>query len=302
MIIQNPIFVTGATGFIGSHLVRSLLKKGCEVHITVRADNNNNHITDILDKCIVHKIDLTNHSKVAEIVKEIKPQTLFHLAAYGVDYRQRDETKAKEVNIKATVNLFNSFRGTSFIHTSTASVYGPIDRPLTEKDPILPRTLYGKTKALSVKKLTRLNKSKNVILVVLRPFGIYGPMDGEYKLIPEIIKKLSQGQALKFTYGNQVRDYLFVDDLVEAYYKAAQLDTSGIFNVGSGKGYTHKYIALKIAEELKVNSKLIKFGAIPYRPNESMYSVANIDVTRKVMRWEPTTSMGIGIRKTLNWT
>ena len=75
MIIQNPIFVTGATGFIGSHLVRSLLKKGCEVHITVRADNNNNHITDILDKCIVHKIDLTNHSKVAEIVKEIKPQT-----------------------------------------------------------------------------------------------------------------------------------------------------------------------------------------------------------------------------------
>ncbi len=128
----TPIFLTGATGFIGSHFLRRLLEEDYNVHITVRAGSNISRIADIVNKCVVHKIELTNHRDVTALIKEIEPQTLFHLAAYGVDYRQQDESKAIEINIKTSLNLFNSFTGNSFIHTGTAHEYGPVDRPLSE--------------------------------------------------------------------------------------------------------------------------------------------------------------------------
>ncbi len=166
----------------------------------------------------------------------------------------------------------------------------PSTDPFPRLDPIRPNSLYGKTKAISVQQLLR-NEKNGTKLIILRPFGIYGPSEGNHKFFPELIKKLSQGQTVDLTLGEQVRDYLFVDDLIEVYVKVAQLNISGIFNVGFGKGHTLKEIALKIAEIVGADARLLNFGAVPYRLGESMYSVANIYKIRKIMGWEPTTSL-----------
>ena len=105
---EKRIFLTGATGFIGSHLLRRLIKENCEVHISFRENSSLNRIKDIIDNCVCHILDLTDFNNTKNLIKKLKPEIIFHLAAYGVDYHQQDIHKAINVNINASVNLFIS--------------------------------------------------------------------------------------------------------------------------------------------------------------------------------------------------
>jgi len=87
------IFLTGATGFIGSHLLKRLIKENCEVHISIRENSSLKRIKDVIDNYACHILDLTDFNSTKNLIKKLKPEIIFHLAAYGVDYRQQDNTK-----------------------------------------------------------------------------------------------------------------------------------------------------------------------------------------------------------------
>jgi nucleoside-diphosphate-sugar epimerase len=301
---KKRIFLTGATGFIGSHLLRRLIKENCEVHISVRENSSLERIKDVIDNCTCHILDLTDFNSTKNLIKKLKPEIIFHLAAYGVDYRQQDIYRAINVNINASVNLFESFlenKEFRFVHTGTSLEYGRRNKPISENEIPQPESIYGITKFTSIQLLSFIAKqAKRGDLIILRPFGVFGEFEGNYKFFPQIIDKLGRGESVKLTEGEQIRDYIYIDDLVDAYIKAATVplpsgNNAEIINIGSGRGISIKEIALNIAKQIGVNNDLLKFGALPYRPDEIMYSVANIRKAKKILNWKPKTSLKEGI-------
>lgn len=123
---EKRIFLTGATGFIGSHLLRRLIKEKYEVHISVRENSSLNRIKDIMDNCTCYTLDLLDFNSTKNLIKKLKPAIIFHLAAYGANYQQQDIYQAVNVNIKVSVNLFKSYLENKlfrFIHTGTCLEY-----------------------------------------------------------------------------------------------------------------------------------------------------------------------------------
>jgi nucleoside-diphosphate-sugar epimerase len=261
-----------------------------------------------MDNCICHTIDLTDFDDVKSLIEKIKPDIIFNLAAYGVDYRQQNVYHAVNININASVNLFESFlenKGFRFIHTGTSLEYGHKNKPISEYDLPNPAGIYGITKSASVQLLSFMSKqAQHGNLVILRPFGIFGELEGSHKFFPQVIDKLSRGLPVQMTSGEQVRDYIYIDDLIDAYLMAAVVPLKNvveIVNIGSGKGITLKEIALNIAKQIGADENLLQFGVLPYRPDEIMYSVANIEKAKNLLGWEPKTSLEKGIENMIRW-
>ncbi len=302
------VFLTGATGFIGSHLLKRLIKEGCEVHFSIRESSSLWRIEEFKGKCNCHIIDLTDFEAVKSIITQIKPDIIFHLAAYGVDYRQQDVHKAIAININASVNLFETFlenKGCKFIHTGSCFEYGRKNTPISEGDLPDPTSVYGATKVCSVYLLSSMAKHMRCgNLVVLRPFGVFGEFEDLHRFIPQIIEKLNKGYPMQMTPGEQIRDYIYISDLIDAYILASVVpleNTVEVINIGSGRGVLLKDFALTISKQLGVSSDLLQFGALPYRTDEMMYLVANIDKAKTQLGWKPKTSLEEGIRKILKW-
>ena len=304
----KTIFITGATGFIGSHLLKRLIKEGCNVHISIRKNSSLWRMEESKNKFVSHKIDLTDFEAVRSLFKQIKPDVIFHLAAYGVDYRQQDIHQAIDVNISVSVNLFEAFfsnNGHRFIHTGTCLEYGHKKRPISECDLAAPNGIYGATKLSSVHILSSMtHRMESGKLAILRPFGVFGEHEGLHKFVPQVIDKLKSGHTVQMTLGEQIRDYIYIDDLIDAYILASVVPLKNkveIINIGSGKEITMKDFASMIAKQLGANNELLQFGALPYRPYEMMYLVANIYKAKSLLRWEPKVPIEKGLEHTINW-
>ena len=304
----KTIFLTGATGFIGSHLLKRLIKEGCNVHISIRKNSSLWRIKDFKDKFVYHIIDLTDFEAVKSTIQQIKPDVIFHLAAYGVDYRQQDLHQTIDVNINASLNLFEAFltnNGNRFIHTGSCFEYGEKNIPISELDLLDPTSVYGATKASSVHLLSSMAKGmQSGELVILRPFGVFGEYEGLHRFVPQVIDKLKCGHIVQMTFGEQIRDYIYIDDLIDAYILASIVPLENklkIINIGSGQGIAMKDLALMISKQIGVSNDMLQFGALPYRPDEMMYLVANIDKAKSLLGWEPKVPIEKGLEHTINW-
>lgn len=304
----KTVFLTGATGFIGSHLLKRLISEGCDVHISIRKNSSLLRIEDVKEKCTSHIMDLNDFENVKSTLKQIKPEIVYHIAAYGVDYREQDVHQAIATNIVATINLFDAFRennGLRFIHTGSCVEYGHKNTPISESDLPDPSDTYGATKMSSVYLLSGIAKRMEFgNLIILRPFGIFGEFEGLHKFFPQLIEKLLNGQPIQMTAGEQIRDYIYVDDLIDGYIAASvapMYNTTEIINIGSGTGTSLKDLALLVSKQLGVSSSLLKFKSLPYRPDEMMYLVANIDKAKALLGWAPKTPKDKGLEKTINW-
>ena len=300
---DKTVFLTGATGFIGSHLLKRLIKEGCNVHISIRKNSSLWRIEEFKNNFTVHDIDLTDSNDVSTLLQQIRPDVLFHLAAYGVDYFQQDIHQAIDINVKASVNLFDAFDGQKFIHTGTCLEYGHNKTPVSECNILLPNDMYGATKASSVCILNGMAKNaKCDNLIILRPFIVFGKNESMKKFLPHLINKLKHKHIVKMTPGEQVRDYVYVDDLVDAYILAATVPLKNkveIINIGSGKGISLKNISLIVSEQLDTDKNLLHFGVLSYRLNETMYLVTKIDKAKTLLGWDPKISIEKGIEKIL---
>ena len=304
----KTIFLTGATGFIGSHLLKRLIKEGCDIHISIRKNSSLWRIEESKNKSVRHKMDLNDFEAVRSLINQIKPDIIFHLAAYGIDYRQQDIQQTIDANINASVNLFEAFLENEvhrFIHTGSCFEYGQKNKPISEHDLLYPLSVYGATKASSVHLLSSMAKCmQSGELVILRPFGVFGEYEGLHRFVPQVIDKLKNEHAVQLTLGAQIRDYIYIDDLIDAYILASivPLENKGeIINIGSGKGIAMKDLALMISKRLGASNDLLRFGALQYRPNEMMYLVANVDKAKSLLGWGAKVPIEKGLEHTINW-
>lgn len=304
----TKVLVTGATGFVGSNLVKRLLSKNFQVHALVRSTSNTARIVDLLPKLYLYQADLLKIVKLKKIVQKIDPEIIFHLATASV-FGSEVVEKSNEIiktNFLGTVNLVNAcneINYSCFVNTGSSSEYGLKDNPMKEQGVCQPVGLYGFSKLAATLYCQMITRTKNKPIITLRLFSPFGPSDDRRRLIANIIVCALKNRDLALTRPGIVRDYIFVEDVLDAYLacinKARQF-AGEIFNIGSGKQQTIGSVAKRILKITNSKSKLM-WGKLDISSLEPKLWQADLTKTRKLLGWQPKHSFDEGLKETINW-
>ena len=305
MTMDGRVLLTGASGFIGSTLASRLLSDGADVSCLVRTvELEAAHKRGIPEDRMI-KISSFQHAELAPIMDSLQPEYIFHLAASGVNPQDSDPEDVLNGNVNLVTQLLLSVRGCSvkrIIHTGSCSEYAisPSEDYLTEDSPIGPDTLYGAAKAASVIYGNALAKQLAVPFTTLRLFGVYGVGEAPGRLVPYLIDRLACDESVDLTPGEQIRDLLYIDDIVEAFLAAAtspEIESYRAYNVCSGCETQIKDMAIEVARAMDKPRRLLEFGGRPYRPDESMRIVGSNERFCRDTKWKPRISLQDGIRR-----
>ena len=298
------ILVTGADGFIGSHLVRRLVNVGALVSAGVFQDEY--LVEDLVDRMNVRWFDITQIDEVKDVVAEVKPEIVFNLAAL-VDVR-RDLALADrvfQVNLNGAVNLLRACDALDyecFVQTGTCEEYGDNPTPFTEDQSPNPVSPYSASKVAATYFCKMLHKTQGRPVVVLRPFLAYGPGQRNRMLITDIIRAGLAGGELRLTGCEQTREFNYVEDIAEGFLLAATAPEAHgeIINIGSGCETPLRTFVEKVLD-LMGNPVQPEFGALDYRPGETWHFYCSIEKARRLLGYEPTVGLEEGLRRTIEW-
>lgn len=298
------ILLTGASGFIGSHLLAKLLKNNIPVAIIRHSNNDPWRIKKYLKDIIVIDHSSDTITKNVSKIQEFSPDTLIHLGWYGVENKYRNNQNQIVENLSRTVSIFNMAHSAgvkTIIGLGSQAEYGPNIKPIDENMETVPTTIYGVAKLCSYQVLNLLCKQNDIRFSWLRLFSAYGPMDNSCWLIPMIILTLLKREVPSLTKGEQQWDYLYISDICDAIYSVfANPEAQGIFNLGSGKTHSIRSIAEKIRDIIDP-SLPINFGKIPYGPDQIMYLRSNNGRLCKTTGWVPQIHLHEGLQTTIDW-
>jgi UDP-glucose 4-epimerase len=296
--------VTGATGFLGSHLTRKLVDSGHQVAVVRRPTSDARRIRDLLPRLVQIQGDLASLADIEKAILDFAPDTIFHLAWHGVGNRLRNDISQVDTNLTANLAFLRLTLKTpcrTWIGLGSQAEYGPHDRMLDETTPVGPVTLYGTVKLCTWLLAKQLLAEANIRMAWLRLFSIYGPGDNPDFMIPTLIRRLLRRERPSLTPGQQQWDYLYVTDAAEAVYSAATCDAAeGVFNLGSGEVRSIRSIVEAIRDRIDPSLPL-GFGETPYRADHPMLFQADISRLRATTGWTPQTSLDEGLRQTIEW-
>ena len=296
------VLVTGATGFIGSHLTRLLVREGCAVYILSRSTSSTWRIEDILPKVEVIHGDLLELDAVKQQLKKIQPEICIHLAWYAEPGKYWVSEENLNMLVK-TLQLASSVAKLGcrkFVGTGTCVKYDTDLGYLSENTPTKPRSLYTAAKLASCNILTELAAGAHMDFAWARLFQPYGPYEDQHRLVPSIICSLLQNRDATLTTGEQIRDFLHVEDVATAIWTISQSGLSGPVNVGSGTPISVHDLADRIGDILG-NQDLLKFGALSMSPTEPKFICANNARLRDNTAWAPRFDLEEGLRHTIAW-
>jgi len=269
------VLVTGATGFIGSHLTRRLADLGAEVHALTSTVSSVYpvRLLDQRDRITLHGANLNDGGAMEALVEEARPELVFHLGAYthvGKSWARVDE--CIQTNVHGTVALLQALSRVDyrrFVYTSTSEVYGDIAVPFREDAAVDPLSPYSVSKYAGERFCRMLHRGRGWPIVVVRPFNAYGPAQSPDRVIPEIIVRALRKERLAMTEGLQTREFNYVDDLVGGFLLAATVPgvEGEVFNIGGGDEVSMREVAQTILD-LMGNPIQPEFGALEARPTE----------------------------------
>lgn len=292
----QPVLVTGASGFIGAHLAERLAGLGARVvaltrgRRALRGPGGVRHVA----------ADLA-HEDAGKVLRQVAPRYAFHLAAYtnpARDVAHADEAMA--VNLLGTMRLLSVLQdcGTErIVLTGTAEEYGNAPVPVREDAPLQPTSPYSVAKAAATLWALMRHRATGLPVVILRPFVCYGPGLPATRFISQAVAAAVGGRDLPMTQGEQTRDFTHVDDLVEAYIRAAlAAGVEGeVFNVATGVETSIRSAAQKIYA-LAGSTARPRPGALPYRAQEVWRSAACIEKARDRLGWSARIGLDEGLR------
>ncbi len=304
---MGPILITGGFGFIGSALVRRLLGEGHRVELVELGSADGRRLQDQKNDIAVHGADIADTRAVEDIVRKTAPELIIHLATYyAVDHRPDELGPMVRTNVLGVSNLLEAARLANvryFINTSSCFVYEQHGRPLREEGPFKPGNYYAATKRFSEELCDFYAENHGLNAATLRIFSPYGPADHQRRLIPSVIASYLAGKQPRATTGRQAWDFVYIDDIVEAYLKAIAHRPTGheVFNIGSGKAVAVRDIILRIKEILGSDLEPL-WGSVPHRKNEIWSMTADISKAGSVLGWEPATDLiAGGLERTVRW-
>ena len=305
MIKAKVVLVTGATGFIGSNLIRRLLFSGMKLHILTRNNSNLWRISNIKDKLTIHKLDFTNKTELIKVVKLIQPQIVYNFSAYGNSSSQKNVDEMIKVNITNVHGLLealNTINYELFIHTGSSSEYGFKDIPMKEDQITEPNSFYSATKTSGTLICQTYAKLYQKPIVIMRPFSVYGYYEEKNRLIPTAIMSCLLNKEFNLTNSIVNHDFIFIEDVIDVYLQViSNKQAAGeIFNVGTGKQYTNEEVVETIMQIVGKRVKIHHTKA-SLRSWDAKNWRADISKAEKLLNWQPKNTLKMGLKKTVNW-
>lgn len=305
--MQRPTaLITGASGFLGAHLTAACTAAGWHAVAGVRQPAAAWRLDALAPNAPRIAFDITMpEADIAALLATHSITIIFNCAAYGVDYRQQDCDLAVTINVAGPARLTaaavtSGVQG--LVHIGTSYEYGPHQGAIHEETPLNPRGVYGATKAAgSILALERA-QTLGIPLSILRPFTFFGPLEGKHKFVPFVASKARQKEPIALTRGEQIRDYLYVEDVASACIALAATGTppaGGVFNVGSGQPMTLREFGNSAARAAGGDLDLMNWGARPYRLDEVMSVVADPSRLKAATGWHPRVTLEEGLQRTV---
>ena len=309
---MKKILITGATGFVGSHLTELCVKKGFEVVAFDRYNSNYN--LGWLEKSKYKKDisfvfgDIRDYDSILKTMKGCK--IVFHLAALiGIPYSYTSPLAYIKTNIEGTYNILESSKHLDIeqtVITSTSEVYGSAKYiPIDEKHSLTAQSPYSASKISADHLALSYWNSFKLPIKIIRPFNIYGPRQSSRAVIPSIIiQALNNKDEIKLGNIGPSRDFTYVTDTCDAFMNILKIKKSfgSILNVGSNNEYTIENIAKKILKILNSKAKLKKEKRrIRTQKSEVVRLVCDNTQIMKHSNWKPKISIEAGLDRTINW-
>lgn len=300
------VFITGISGFVGANLAHKLVAQGHEVHGLVRANSKNGwRLTSIKSQITIHEGDILDKAKVSEIITQVKPEIIYHLVVYGAYPFQKDAELALQTTIIATLHLLQAAKTAGVkmvVSTGSSSEYGSKDHPMREDERVDPNSYYAVGKAAQTLLGQHFSNTEGLPVITLRLFSVYGPYEEPTRLLPVLILNALNNRDIPLASPKTARDFIYVDDVVEAIIQASTRPDLGgqVFNLGSGQQQTLQTLVDSVISETKSTSKLL-WNAYPQRPFDTNIWVADTNKLKTDLKFEAKTPFELGIKKNIEW-
>ena len=297
MSLKNNILIVGGTGFIGYHLAKKSLRKGWRVtSVSSKIPNKKRYLPKV--KYII--CDITNKRSLQKKINKHYDYVV-NLGGY-VDHSNKKKTFASHfTGCKNLTEIFLKNTPRSFIQMGSSGEYGALKSPQKENSRCTPKSIYGKAKLMSSKHLIRLFKKKSFPLTILRLYQAYGPQQDFNRFIPILIKACIQNKNFPCSNGNQLRDFIYIDDVINAILKTLKSKKAKghIINIGTGKPKKIKKIIKEVKKNLKGGHP--QFGKIKLRKDEILKIYPSIKKAKNIINWKPKVSFENGLKLTIKF-
>jgi len=296
------ILLTGAAGFVGSHVTRALLAASHEVITLIRPSTDTWRIDDILPQVTIINGDLADHSALKAALTGKPPDLCLHLAWYAEHGKYWHSPRNLELigQTLALLQLLASLGCLRFVGTGTCVEYDITQGYLDEATSVLyPASLYAASKLSAYYLTEHLGRQIGVQTAWLRLFYIYGPMESPNRLIPYVINSLLAEHVVETTSGEQVRDYLHITDAASGLCTAALSDVQGAVNIASSEPIAVKQVVQDIAQ-LIGGQDLLRLGAKAGSPGDPSVIYGNSQRLRE-LGWRPRYTLKEGLVDTIGW-
>jgi nucleoside-diphosphate-sugar epimerase len=304
---RQPVLITGAAGFIGRRLTAALAQAGADVTIVELPSADLSPLHELLATVPaaagrVHHItlDIRDRDALGILVGRVAPAYVFHLAAVGVTDPFVDIELALSVNLTGAINLFQACFGRSsvdslpvrLVNTGTPYEYGESGG---EPYPLNP---YGASKAAAFAFARMFHRTRNWPIVTVRPFQVYGPGQPETALIPAAIRAARSREPFRMTAGEQERDFIYVDDIVRGFLRAASCGRDGqSYELGWGQTHRLRDVIVRLYQLIGAAGQP-EFGSLPYRPGEVWRLQADPRAAARDLGWDPEIPLDRGLALT----
>jgi nucleoside-diphosphate-sugar epimerase len=301
---MSSALVTGASGFIGRHCLPLLVDAGFEVHaVSSRASSGPGPAA-----VCWHQADLLDTKQARALVDRLRPSHLLHLAWYAVPgkYWTAPENTAWLNASMELLRAFSAAGGRRFVVAGSCAEYdwnhgesrGVCNEATT---PLAPATPYGAAKHALHAGLSSLSSGSSGLSGAWgRIFFLYGPHEQRERLVPSVIRALLAGKPALCTHGEQLRDFLHVADVADAFVSLLESTATGAFNIGSGTPVAIRDIAHLIGAKLN-STGLLRLGALPSRDGDPPLLVADVGRLRRALGWQPRFSLDRGLDHAIEW-
>jgi nucleoside-diphosphate-sugar epimerase len=294
--------VTGASGFIGGHLVDRLLADGVAVTLLVRPET----VLSVRwrDKVRMVSCDDWSEAALRRALPAPSCETVFHLAAYGVRPSNRDVDDMIRINVElpATLVRLCQLWNARLVVSGTFSEYmkPPSNEPLTELSPLESYKLYGSSKAAGGLIASAIAKNVGVGLRILRLFKVYGAGEAAHRLLPALVSGLKQKERVAISSGTQILDFVYIDDVIESLVRAddhiRNHGAVATWNVSTGQGHSVRHFAQLVADAMNADKGLLGFGEIAMRKDDEPWLVGDPGLLQSQLGWHPRIDLEIGVK------
>ncbi len=301
----KKILMTGATGFIGACLLRRLLEEGAKPHLILRPQAQLWRLRDILAQVRSYRSDLSDAKALLKLVDRSAPDIIYHLSAHGAYADQDDPEQIFKTNViggRQLLHAANKVGYGLFVNTGSSSEYGYKQKPMKETDVLQPESEYAVSKASFTQWCGYVARRDKRPIVTLRPFSVYGPYEQPTRFVPTLMKALHLRRPMDLVASTTARDFIYVDDMVEAYLRVGQLRQypGEVFNIGTGRQHTIAQV-VKAAVSVSGCRTDFRWGRMPARSWDTNCWVADIKKAKACLNWAPQYSLKDGLACMWAW-